>query len=150
MWCRAVFASCCTTKTQKDGLQLFEQGQVSTWGKAVRNNNNNKKNLLVLCSIHLCAYKHMFTHLLLITPLYLHSSGKTPPSLSLQHPYSQLTSTLSPFLGVEKKKREKKILDEVNWEIKTLQMGSWRSMIKKSSWPSPHVPTPPTLFQKAW
>lgn len=43
-----------------------------------------------------------------------------------QHP------PLSPFL--------KKILEEVNWKIKILQMGSWRSMIKQRARSSPHTP----------
>lgn len=43
-----------------------------------------------------------------------------------------------------------KILDEVNWVIKTLQMGSWRSMIKKRVGPSlPHrLPPHPLYFRK--
>lgn len=72
---------------------------------------------------------------MLVKPFPLKGKSTTPYS-----PYSISTLLIVPSQDPPLKPFLKKILQEVNREIKTLRMGSWRSMIKQRARDRPHTP----------
>lgn len=80
---------------------------------------------------------------MLVKPFPLKGKSATPFS-----PYSISTLLIVPSQDPPLKPFLKKILQEVNREIKTLRMGSWRSMIKQSQGQAPYPPLHPLYFRK--
>lgn len=98
--------------------------------------------------IHLCLCTHVFTGIYtasrLNRSLYLHSSGKTPPLLSLKHPHSlvssQSTSTLSPFL--------KKSLRRSTQRLRLFKWGHGDQWSNSQPGTAPMHPLHPLYFRK--
>lgn len=112
LWCRPVFTRTCTTNPQKvEGMCVLEENtspailwaQVSVayvnvggeirWAVIACGETLRKISLYYapyLRFAYFCVRVHACFHIpcKLITSLHLHSSGKTPPSISPQHPHS--------------------------------------------------------------